>query len=289
VTRAQPIGDDAAVGDAVDERIDDLYARPPEEFVAARAALAKDLRAAGDKAAAKEVAALRRPTLAAWALNQLRRVDPEGLDEFAAAAATLRAAQERALGGDRTADLRSAMAERREAAARLVRAASGALRELAREPDPHVAPMAATLEAAAADPETLDQLRNGRLTTEVEAPGFGLGDVAAAAPSPSPRRAPKATAKKAKDTGSKEAAARRKAEAAASKREAAEAAKAIRAAERKAEAAAAALGAAERRVDDFAKRLQAARAALSDAEREARSAQKELDAVRRRHPSGGRT
>ncbi len=44
------------------DAVDPLYAGRPEEFVAARNALAKALRASGDKAAAAEVAKLRRPT-----------------------------------------------------------------------------------------------------------------------------------------------------------------------------------------------------------------------------------
>ncbi|MBA3302292.1 MAG: hypothetical protein H0U26_00295, partial [Acidimicrobiia bacterium] len=40
-----------------------LYELAPEEFVAAREALAKELVAEGDRAAAKEVRALRRPTV----------------------------------------------------------------------------------------------------------------------------------------------------------------------------------------------------------------------------------
>lgn len=49
--------DDPAVGD-------ELYELDPAEFVAARNALATQLRAAGDREAAKVVAALRRPPAA---------------------------------------------------------------------------------------------------------------------------------------------------------------------------------------------------------------------------------
>jgi hypothetical protein len=59
--------------------VDPLYAGPPEEFVAARDALAKRLRADGDRATAAEVAKLRRPTATAAALNQVARTVPDVL------------------------------------------------------------------------------------------------------------------------------------------------------------------------------------------------------------------
>src|SRR4051812_17139068 len=59
--------------------IDELYTVDPSEFVARRNALAKELRAAGDRDAAAEVSKLRRPTVVAAALNQLARRNPAGL------------------------------------------------------------------------------------------------------------------------------------------------------------------------------------------------------------------
>jgi len=55
-----------------DEALDRLYAASPDRFTAERDALAKSLRAT-DKAAAAAVKALRRPTVTAWALNQVAR------------------------------------------------------------------------------------------------------------------------------------------------------------------------------------------------------------------------
>ncbi|MDQ3146055.1 MAG: hypothetical protein M3R01_03825, partial [Actinomycetota bacterium] len=92
-----------------------LYELAPEEFVAAREALAKELVAEGDRAAAKEVRALRRPTVVAWAANQLVRRHPQAVESLLAAGGQLRAAQEGALGGAGGAGLREAMGERRAA------------------------------------------------------------------------------------------------------------------------------------------------------------------------------
>ena len=55
----------------LDDRIDELYAGPMDEFIAQRDAIVKELKAAKDKDAAAAVKALRKPTAAAWAVNQL--------------------------------------------------------------------------------------------------------------------------------------------------------------------------------------------------------------------------
>ena len=57
--------------------VDALYAVRPEEFVAARAALVKELKADGQKAEAAQVAKRRRPSVVAWALNQVAREQPK--------------------------------------------------------------------------------------------------------------------------------------------------------------------------------------------------------------------
>ncbi|MEV6112892.1 hypothetical protein AB0L59_10270 [Streptomyces sp. NPDC052109] len=57
----------------LDAVADELYGLRPEEFVAARDRRALEARKAGDQALAKEIGALRRPSLAAWAGNLLVR------------------------------------------------------------------------------------------------------------------------------------------------------------------------------------------------------------------------
>lgn len=58
------------MADAVEERIDELFRRPPDEFTRARDALAKELRAAGDADAARRVRGLRKPTVAARTMTR---------------------------------------------------------------------------------------------------------------------------------------------------------------------------------------------------------------------------
>ena len=86
---------------ALDERIDRLYGLPLAEFTAARNALAKELRK-DDREGSERVKGLRKPSAAAWALNQAVRRSPELLEEFLAASRELRDAHEALLsGGDR--------------------------------------------------------------------------------------------------------------------------------------------------------------------------------------------
>ena len=79
---------------------EDLYGLPLEEFTPARDALAKELKAAGHKDEAAEVKRLRKPSLAAWALNRVARDHPEAIGQLREAGADLRAAQDEALSGD---------------------------------------------------------------------------------------------------------------------------------------------------------------------------------------------
>ena len=159
---------------AADERIDDLYGLPLDEFTAARNALAKELRAS-DREAAERVKALRKPSAAAWALNQAVRRDPARLKEFLDAAGELREAHEALLGGGDRQALETATARERQAAGALVDAAEEAgggggagVRDR----------VASTLRAAVGDEEARVELESGRVVREREA--VGLGPLAAA-------------------------------------------------------------------------------------------------------------
>lgn len=149
---------------------DELYALDPSEFVAARNALVKQLRAGGRRDEAAEVAALRRPNAPAHALNRLARERPELIEQALAAGAGLRAATEAALGGDASA-LRAATADERkatdaavDAAARILGGSGAAARQQ----------LAATLRAAVLNDEVADQLRRGVLSADHEASAFGF-------------------------------------------------------------------------------------------------------------------
>jgi hypothetical protein len=106
---------------------DDLADVPPEEFVAARDALAKRLKAEGKTAEAAEVKGLRRPTVTRWIADQVLRHHAREVDALRAALTDMAAAQEAAVTrGDRGA-LQDATAERRDAVSAVGRAVDDVL------------------------------------------------------------------------------------------------------------------------------------------------------------------
>ncbi|MGW0402158.1 hypothetical protein ACWD0E_30710, partial [Streptomyces sp. NPDC003002] len=83
----------------VEEVIDELYGLPPAQFTSARDEAAAGAKRAGDRAAGKRIAALRRPTLAAWASNLLVRGKPSEVEQFLQLGQALREAH-RSLNGE---------------------------------------------------------------------------------------------------------------------------------------------------------------------------------------------
>jgi hypothetical protein len=150
-----------------------LYGLPLERFTEARDALAARLRRLGDAVGAARVRALRKPTTAAWAANQLARRHPEQVSALLSASDRLRAAQRELLhGGPAAAVLEATLAER-EAIGALVARAAELLREAGLGASPAVLDRVAdTLAAASADPEGRELLRRGCLVTEMRRAGF---------------------------------------------------------------------------------------------------------------------
>ena len=92
-----------AESELIQQAAEQLYGLPPGDFTRARDAHAKELRGDGERDAANAVKALRKPTVAAWALNQLTRRRKKDLAALLSAGENLRAAQEELLaGGDRS-------------------------------------------------------------------------------------------------------------------------------------------------------------------------------------------
>lgn len=155
--------------DAVLEALDELYRTAPDAFVARRTELAKGLTAAGDKAGAKEVKAAKRPTVAAWALNQLRDSAPELVDEACELADTGRAV----LSGERAGDTRALAAQRRSLVSALLQESRAVL--TAAELDVSAATerqVVETLDAALVSPDVAELLAVGRLLAATTATGF---------------------------------------------------------------------------------------------------------------------
>ncbi|MEV4541569.1 hypothetical protein [Micromonospora echinaurantiaca] len=152
--------------------VQQLYSTPPDRFVAARDAAAAEARQAGDPKTAREIAKLRRPTVAAWLVNLLAHRRPELVADLAQLAESLRSAQ-RELRGSR---LRELSAQRRAVVGALV----GEVRKLAAQTDGApsagklpLAEVEATLNAALSDTEVAEQVRAGRLLRAATYAGFG--------------------------------------------------------------------------------------------------------------------
>jgi hypothetical protein len=154
---------------ATDQLIQRLYEEPPDGFVAARTAAINEAKESGDRDTAKRLAALKKPTVAAWVVNLLALRKPELIDELVELSGALRDAQ-RGLDGDQ---LRELTAQRRQVVSALV----GAARRLALAAEPGaklpLGEVEATLTAALAEPAIAAQVRTGRLIRAATYAGFG--------------------------------------------------------------------------------------------------------------------
>ena len=134
----------------------------------------RELRKAGEREAADDVASLRKPSVATWAVNQLARRHPEEVRELIRVAKDLRRGQREALEGRSGDRLQVAMREQRDAVQALVDAAREILEESGRSAESGVLTrISTTLRAAAATEGGAKDLAAGRLTEELEESGFG--------------------------------------------------------------------------------------------------------------------
>lgn len=175
-----------------DDEIDDLYRRSLGDFVGARNELAKRVKAE-DKEAAAEIRTLSKPSVAAWVVNQLHWQDSAPFASLLDAGEAARVLQARAMRGEPTSGLAEALAARQRSLADLERLAELRLRAAGLATSTAtMRQVSATLEALAAYGRAGEAPRAGRLTKELEPPGFGvlagLGITAPPAPSETPRR-----------------------------------------------------------------------------------------------------
>jgi hypothetical protein len=154
---------------------DELYGLALDRFVGERTALARELRAGGDREQAGSVAALRKPSVAAWAVNQLVRTQSLGFEELIEAGDALGAAQANLVAGRVDAGaLREAVERERGAVAALVGIARGLLSGDGHELSAAILDRVAdTLHAAALDTAAREEVRGGRLVRELQHVGLG--------------------------------------------------------------------------------------------------------------------
>jgi len=249
--------------------VDDLYGLPLDQFTPERNALARELRNGGKRGEAAEVAALRKPSVAAWAVNQLVRTQRKDVSGLFEAGDALRSAQDDVVAGRGDGRALRAAAERERAAVdALTGAARGLLTSEGHELSQTIIDRVAdTLNAAALDDDARAQVKHGRLERELRHVGLGVGAMGALpAKPPAPARPKRPSADRAAEEQAERERAEARAEARATEREA----------RRRLERAERAHNAAAERRERAAKALEEAEAELSDAEAELEEARDEL-------------
>jgi hypothetical protein len=166
------------------DELDALYELPLDEFTAERNALAKRLRADGEREEADRIKALPKPSVPAWAINRGVRADPEAAKALLAAGEHLRGAHEAALSG--AADpLREAMGREANAIEAMARAAGEAAGDEKLSPA-MLDRVRDTLRAVAGDDELRAAFEAGRVERDSKPVGLGGAFSPGTAPKPRP-------------------------------------------------------------------------------------------------------
>jgi hypothetical protein len=160
-----------AVDTELERELDRLYELPLGEFTPARDESAKRLRAEGQRELADQVKQLRKPTVAVWIVNRLAHDRELDVQRLLKAGEALTKSQAAAASGDATEKFAEARREEQQALERL----AGAARELAERESvgaPAIERAIQTLRAASLTAEGRELLKRGRLTEELQPPGF---------------------------------------------------------------------------------------------------------------------
>ncbi|MGW4247050.1 hypothetical protein [Nocardia sp. NPDC004722] len=154
----------------LEEVVAELYGLPPGEFIAARTERVRQARDGGDKELAAAIGRLRRPTVAAWALNLLSREASDEVRALLEVGDALREAQRRL-----SAEQLRALTTQRQ---KVVNAVTRKAAELAagrgqKLTEAVLRDIGTSLQAALADQSVAEELRNGTLTAAATYEGFG--------------------------------------------------------------------------------------------------------------------
>ncbi|MGZ4502080.1 MAG: hypothetical protein ACXVXD_16745 [Nocardioidaceae bacterium] len=173
---------------------DELYALPPAQFTAARKEAAAAARTDGDRELAGRIGALRKPSVAAWVVNQLVRREAAQMGQLLTLGESLRQAQAEL---DASA-LRELSRQRRQVTAAVTAHGRGLAEGLGVKVGDQVArQVEETLHAAMIDPDAAAAVRTGLLAEPLSATGVGsfdvglvVADAAALGREPGPEAAP---------------------------------------------------------------------------------------------------
>lgn len=153
----------------LDDDIAALFKLPLTDFIGARRALAARLKQNGFVSEAEGIKALAKPSISAWTVNQLYWRQREAFDELIATGQRFRKAQ----ASGKMVNMREALDARREALSQLSDLATEALRDGGHNPSlDTLRRIGTTLEALSAATSLTDGLTLGRLTEDIDPPGF---------------------------------------------------------------------------------------------------------------------
>ena len=152
--------------------VDELFRLPLAEFTTARNTLAAQLKKSGRRNEADFVKGLGKPSISAWAVNQLYWNHREAFDQLIASGERFRQAQTSRLTRKVT-DMREALDARRDALSNLSDLAAALLRDAGHNPTQDtIRRITTTLEGMSAYASLPDGPSAGRLTHDVDPPGF---------------------------------------------------------------------------------------------------------------------
>ena len=150
--------------------IDALFRLPLAEFTSARNALAARLKKSSRAIDAERVKSLAKPPAPAWAVNQLYWQNPKAIDQLIGVTERIRKAQ---TGKIKNVDVRELLNDKKKMMAALMEKASAILSAAGHAASPDaVRRVSNTLEALAVWGKTEGAPEAGRLTADLDPPGF---------------------------------------------------------------------------------------------------------------------
>ena len=174
-TRKQPANGkskESETNGKLEDELDALFKLPLPEFIAGRKTLAAQLKKSGRRDDAETVMALVKPTVSAWAVNQLYWQHRQAFEQLIATGQRFRKAQTSGRAG-KIADIREALDARRKALLQLSDLATALLRDAGSSATPEmIHRISTTLEGMSAYASLPDAQRPGRLSRDVDPPGF---------------------------------------------------------------------------------------------------------------------
>jgi len=153
--------------------MDELWRATPDEFVAVRNQLAKQLKADGKTDEAETVKKLKKPSVAVWAVNRLARERASVVADLVELGRQVEVATADAMKGEGAGALRELDRQRKHAVGDAATAAAAVAEEAGLPLSPAMAGrVTSTLDNASLAQATRDLLAAGRIPTELDAPGF---------------------------------------------------------------------------------------------------------------------